>query len=60
VGSNEVPRKIMDIKLEGCRRVGSPLWMVGMVEDLMKLGMKKWWIAARNGVLNLSEGHCGL
>jgi hypothetical protein len=46
---SEMPKRIMDCKPEG-RAVGQPKlqWMDGVMEDLRNLGVKSWWMVARN------------
>jgi hypothetical protein len=43
-------RRLLDAKLEGIKRVGRPnlRWMDGVVEDLRKSGIQRWWLVARD------------
>jgi hypothetical protein len=65
--STEIPRKLMEWKPEGRRNVGRPRlrWMDGVEEDLRKMKVKKWWLAARDreswrNILREAEAHSGL
>jgi hypothetical protein len=64
--STEIPRKLMEWRPEGRRSVGRPRlrWMDGVEEDLKKMKVKKWWLAARNreswrNILREAEAHSG-
>jgi len=41
--NNKIPRRIMETKLEGSRRMRRPKrrWLDGVVEDLKKLGIRR-------------------
>jgi len=67
MSSNDMPRRIMESKPEGRRSVGRPKlrWMDGVLEDLRKLGVKSWWMVAKDReswrkVLREAEAHIGL
>jgi hypothetical protein len=52
---------------EGRRSIGRPKhrWIDGMLEDLRKLGVKSWWMVAKDRgswrkVLREAEAHTGL
>jgi hypothetical protein len=49
LGNNEIPRRIMESKLEGSRKMRIPKlrWLDDVMEDLRKLGIRRWWIVAR-------------
>jgi hypothetical protein len=48
--SNDMPRRIMESKSEGRRSVGrpKPRWMDGVLEGLRTMGVKSWWMAAKD------------
>jgi hypothetical protein len=50
MGNDEMPRKIMETKLEGNRIMRGPKlrWSDGAVEDLRKLGIHGWWMVTRD------------
>jgi hypothetical protein len=65
--STEIPRKLTEWKPEGRRSVERPRlrWMDGVEEDLTKMKVKKWWLAARNReswriILREAEAHSGV
>jgi hypothetical protein len=65
--STEIPRKLMEWRPEGRRSVGRSRLrrMDGVEEDLRKMTVKKWWLAARNreswrNILREAEAHSGL
>jgi hypothetical protein len=65
--STEIPRKLMEWKPEGRRSVRRPRlrWMDGVEDDLRKMKVKKWWLAARNreswrNILREAEDDSGL
>jgi hypothetical protein len=65
--NNDMPRRIMESKPEGRRSVGRPKLrrLDGVLEDLRKLGVKSWWLVARDReswrkVLREDEAYIGL
>jgi hypothetical protein len=50
LGNNEIPRRIIESKLEGSRRMMRPKlrWLDGEVEYLRKLGIRRKWMVARD------------
>ncbi|KAJ4438485.1 hypothetical protein ANN_14430 [Periplaneta americana] len=50
MADHEIPKKVMGNKFEGKRSVGRPRlrWMDGVLEDLKKVGIKGWWLVARD------------
>jgi hypothetical protein len=67
MSSNDMPRRIMESKLEVRRSVGWPKlrWMGGVLEDLRKLEVKSLWIVAKDReswrkVLREAKAHIGL
>jgi len=51
LGSNEIPRRIIESKLEGSTRMRRPelRWLDGVVEDLRKLAIRRRWMLASRG-----------
>jgi len=67
LGDNETPRRIIESKLDGNRRIRRPKlrWLDVVVEDLRKSGIRGEWMVARviqswKRVLQEAEGHCRL
>mgnify|MGYP007063910716 CR=1 FL=1 len=46
----EISKRILEFKVEGKRRVGRPRlrWEDCVTNDIRKLGIKNWWIAAKD------------
>ena len=59
MGNSEIPKQIMDLRLEGSRRVGRRKlrWMDGVVEDLGKLGIQRRKMVP--GTDSCGRGFCG-
>ena len=63
MGSNEIHRRIMNFRLDGRKTVQRPKLrqMDDVVEDLSKLGIQRWWMIARDRIIEeISTGSRGL
>ncbi|PSN45766.1 hypothetical protein C0J52_08050 [Blattella germanica] len=50
MADSEIPKKILEYKVEGRRRVGRPRlrWEDCNTRDIKKLGVRNWWTVAKD------------